>query len=74
MPSCFRPSAPTNPPMDSFSAPTFWFQLPALRFGSSFAMPPEAVVVKGPAFAVAWERSFSAAASVLRFSPWDCAG
>jgi hypothetical protein len=38
--------------MLSLRAPTFWFQLPVLRLGSSFAMPPLAVVVKGPAFAV----------------------
>lgn len=37
-------------------------------------MPPEAVVVTGPSLAVAWERSFSAAASVLRFSPCAYAG
>lgn len=29
-------------------------------------------MVKGPALAVVWERSFSTAASVLRFSPWAC--
>jgi hypothetical protein len=56
--------------MLSFSAPTFWFQEPAARLGSSFAMPPDAVVVKGPALAAVWERSFSAEASSLRFSPW----
>jgi hypothetical protein len=41
-----------------------------VRSELSFATPPEEETAKGPALAVAWDRSFSAEATSFLFSPW----